>query len=72
LITASVFESKKCVRSATKDMRIFSWGRALIPGSTFGAEGCQLRLAYGALDRDSVAQGVGRLVRGLRAIIKRP
>ncbi len=45
-------------------------GVAVIPGSTFGADdGCQIRLSYGALDDDSVSEGVGRLVRGLQAIL---
>jgi aspartate/methionine/tyrosine aminotransferase len=42
---------------------------AVIPGSAFGLErGCHLRIAYGALTRDVAAEGVGRLVRGLRAL----
>lgn len=42
---------------------------AVIPGTTFGmTEGCYLRVAFGALERDTVAVGVGRLVEGLRAI----
>jgi aspartate/methionine/tyrosine aminotransferase len=43
---------------------------AVIPGTTFGIEdGCYLRIAYGALARDTAAEGIGRLVRGLRAIL---
>jgi len=42
---------------------------AVIPGTTFGLEqGCYLRVAYGALRRETVAEGMGRLVRGLKAI----
>ena len=42
------------------------FGVALIPGTTFGLDdGCNLRLAYGALDKQTVADGIGRLVRGL-------
>jgi len=45
-------------------------GVAVIPGTTFGiSEGCTLRVAYGALNRDTIAEGVGRLVRGLKAIV---
>ncbi len=41
---------------------------AVVPGSAFGVTGtCALRISFGALDRDSVAQGMGRLVEGLRA-----
>jgi aspartate/methionine/tyrosine aminotransferase len=43
---------------------------AVIPGSAFGlTQGCYLRISYGALDKESVAAGVLRLVRGLRAIV---
>ena len=43
---------------------------AVIPGPTFGMDdGCYLRIAYGALQKATVAEGVGRFVRGLRAII---
>jgi aspartate/methionine/tyrosine aminotransferase len=45
---------------------------AAIPGSAFGlTQGCYLRISYGALDKDSVAAGVSRLVTGLRAIVER-
>ena len=43
---------------------------AVIPGRTFGMEhGCYLRVAYGALQKETVAEGVGRLVRGLQAVV---
>lgn len=45
---------------------------AVIPGDAFGMlEGCYLRIAYGALQKDTVAEGIGRLVKGLRAILTR-
>ena len=48
---------------------IRDYGVAVIPGTTFGIEhGCYLRVAYGALDADTTAEGIGRLVRGLTAI----
>lgn len=44
---------------------------AAIPATAFGVEeGCALRIAYGALGKDTAAEGFGRLVRGLRAIVK--
>ena len=44
---------------------------AVIPGTTFGTgDGCYLRVAYGALDADTIAEGIGRLVRGLTTIVK--
>lgn len=42
---------------------------AAIPGSAFGIEGCYLRVAYGALQRETVAEGIGRLVKGVKAIL---
>jgi aspartate/methionine/tyrosine aminotransferase len=44
---------------------------AVIPGTAFGmTEGCYFRVAYGALQRATVAEGIGRLVTGLREILK--
>ena len=43
---------------------------AVIPGTAFGmTDGCYFRVAYGALQKDTVKEGIGRLVRGLRAIV---
>jgi aspartate/methionine/tyrosine aminotransferase len=40
---------------------------AVIPGSAFGdTAGCSIRISYGALRPESVAEGAERLVRGLR------
>lgn len=47
-------------------------GVAAIPGTAFGMpveDGCYLRVAYGALQRETVAEGVGRLVRGVKEIL---
>ena len=42
---------------------------AMTPGSAFGmTDGCYFRVAFGALQRETVAEGIGRLVAGLRAI----
>ena len=42
---------------------------AVVPGPAFGmTEGCYFRVAYGALQKATVAEGIGRLVGGLRAI----
>ena len=50
---------------------IREYGVAVIPGTAFGMEdGCYLRVAYGALQKETVAEGVGRLVRGLKAMLK--
>ena len=44
---------------------------AVIPGTAFGmTDGCYLRVAYGALQKETVTEGTGRLVRGLRAMLK--
>jgi aspartate/methionine/tyrosine aminotransferase len=43
---------------------------AVIPGPAFGmTSGCFFRVAYGALQRATVEEGIGRLVGGLRAIL---
>ena len=43
---------------------------AVLPGTTFGMnDGCYFRIAYGALQKATVAEGIGRLVRGVREII---
>jgi len=44
---------------------------AAIPGTAFGiAQGCSLRVAFGALETATAAEGIGRLVRGLGAIVR--
>jgi len=49
---------------------IRQFGIAVMPGVTFGVEkGCSLRIAYGALDAETVAEGMGRLTRGLDALL---
>jgi aspartate/methionine/tyrosine aminotransferase len=46
-------------------------GVAVIPGGTFGIDerGCTVRVSYGSLQRDTVLEGIGRLVRGLRSLV---
>jgi aspartate/methionine/tyrosine aminotransferase len=45
-------------------------GVAVIPGNAFGLErGCYLRVAYGALQMETATEGIGRLVRGIRALV---
>lgn len=41
---------------------------AVIPGTAFGIEGCAIRVAFGALQASTVAEGIGRLVEGLRRL----
>jgi aspartate/methionine/tyrosine aminotransferase len=44
-------------------------GVAAIPGTAFGVErGCSLRVAFGALERSTAEEGIGRLVKGLKAL----
>jgi aspartate/methionine/tyrosine aminotransferase len=44
---------------------------AVVPGHAFGAvSGCYFRVAYGALQKATVAEGIGRLVTGLRALLR--
>jgi aspartate/methionine/tyrosine aminotransferase len=43
---------------------------AVIPGTAFGLnEGCHLRVAYAALQKDTAAEGIGRLVEGLKKMM---
>jgi aspartate/methionine/tyrosine aminotransferase len=43
----------------------------VIPGTAFGVtDGCYFRVAYGALEKETAAEGISRLVTGLRAIVK--
>ena len=49
---------------------ISSYKVAVIPGTAFGIHnGCYMRIAYGALQKSTVAEGIGRLVKGLREIV---
>ncbi len=44
-------------------------GVAVIPGAAFGlTEGCHLRIAYGALERETLGEGIRRLTQGLQAL----
>lgn len=53
------------VERLVKEFRV-----AAIPGNAFGLEnGCYLRIAYGALSPTTAAEGIGRLVKGLRALV---
>ena len=62
------------VRTDRTDMQLVTdlicqYGVAVLPGSTFGVtDGCALRIAYGALDGTSIAEGMGRLTKGLRVL----
>jgi aspartate/methionine/tyrosine aminotransferase len=43
---------------------------AVIPATAFGlTDGCYFRVAYGALETATVAEGIGRLITGLRRIV---
>ena len=42
---------------------------AVIPGSAFGvAEGCALRVSFGALEEETAREGLARLAKGLKAL----
>jgi aspartate/methionine/tyrosine aminotransferase len=44
---------------------------AVIPGTTFGMNnGCYLRVAYGALQKQTATEGIERFVRGLQTILR--
>jgi aspartate/methionine/tyrosine aminotransferase len=46
-------------------------GVAVVPGSAFGmTDGCYFRVAFGALQKATVTEGIGRLVSGLRTLVR--
>lgn len=49
---------------------IREFGVGVLPGDTFGIDGCSLRIAYGALQRSSAEEAISRLVRGLKGIVQ--
>ena len=50
---------------------ITEFGVAVLPGTGFGLEDdCRIRIAYGALEPHTVAEGADRLVKGLKSIIE--
>lgn len=58
-------ESFELVKRLIKEHKV-----AVLPGTTFGMEnGCYLRVAYGALEQETVVEGIERLVQGLSAIL---
>jgi aspartate/methionine/tyrosine aminotransferase len=62
-------DTEQCGFGLTKEL-VRRFGVAPLPGETFGVEdGCALRVSYGALGRDTVVEGVGRLVRGLEVLL---
>jgi aspartate/methionine/tyrosine aminotransferase len=48
---------------------IREYGVGVLPGETFGIDGCALRVAYGALTPQTAREGVARFVRGLKGIL---
>jgi aspartate/methionine/tyrosine aminotransferase len=58
-------DSFQLVEQLIRDYKV-----AVIPGTTFGmTNGCYLRVAYGSLTQETAAEGIGRLVKGLKAIV---
>jgi aspartate/methionine/tyrosine aminotransferase len=49
---------------------IKEYGVGVLPGDTFGIDGCCLRIAYAALTRETAREGISRLVRGLKGILQ--
>lgn len=44
---------------------------AVMPGVAFGmTEGCYLRISYGALETETVLEGIGRFVEGMQGILR--
>ena len=48
---------------------IFEDNVVVVPGDTFGVnDGCYIRLAYGALEKETVSEGIGRFVDGINRL----
>ena len=61
----SAIDPVKLVERLVREHRI-----AVMPGNAFGAtDGCYLRVSYGAVDEQTAAAGLQRLVGGLQAIV---
>lgn len=66
LKVAAPLDSMRLVERLVREHRV-----AVMPGSTFGVtDHCALRVSYGPLDMGTAREGIGRLVGGLRAILK--
>jgi aspartate/methionine/tyrosine aminotransferase len=62
----TAMDSMRLVERLVREHRV-----AVMPGSTFGVtDGCALRVSYGPLAPETAREGIGRLVCGLRAILK--
>jgi len=60
-------DSMELVRRLIEQFKV-----AVIPGETFGMKDkCYLRVAYGPLQKDTAAEGIARLVHGLREMLGR-
>lgn len=58
-------ESMTLVRRLIEEYKV-----AVIPGTTFGTQnGRHLRIAYGALKKDTAVEAIGRLIKGLKNIL---
>ena len=61
----TAIDSMTLAERLTREHRV-----ATVPGTTFGLnDGCYLRVSYGALEAETVDEGVGRLVEGLKNIV---
>ncbi len=61
----TALSAMELVERLIKDYKV-----AVIPGDTFGiTEGCYLRVAFGALEKHTAAEGIERLVKGLSDIV---
>ncbi|MEO1527701.1 MAG: pyridoxal phosphate-dependent aminotransferase [Planctomycetota bacterium] len=63
------------LQSEEPDLRLVEslireFGVAVLPGSAFGSTArCSIRLSYGALEPETVREGIGRLCRGLTELL---
>ena len=61
---------KECDDMAIVRELVEKYKVAVMPGSTFGVkDNTCLRIAYGALQKETVEEGMGRLVNGLQDLL---
>ncbi len=66
LKVASPYSSMELARRLIEEYKV-----AVMPGVAFGmTEGCYLRISYGALQAETVLEGIGRFVEGMREIMR--
>ena len=70
LLVSRLIERSRLSADAAMAWLIREQRVALVSGSSFGLEGCCLRLSYGMLGADELAEALQRLVAGLESLAR--